>query len=144
MHPSLAPFSLRRETREGKPCLWDVVRRKWVQALPEEEVRQRLLHHLMEGRGIARPLISVEKEIQYHQLRKRFDVVVFDRQAQPLILAECKAPSVALSEATLQQIARYNAVIQAPHLLLTNGEQLLFFSRDAGGQYQFQPTGWWT
>jgi hypothetical protein len=141
-HPALHPHEPRREQREDKACLWDVVRRKWVQAQPEEEVRQRLLHHLIETRQISRALIGVEKEIHYHQLRKRFDVVVFDAQARPLILIECKAPEVPLSAATLRQIARYNAVLQAPHLLLTNGLQLMFFSRDAAGTYQFQPEGW--
>jgi len=142
-HPALRDHHLRRAIRAEKPCLWDIVRRKWVQAQPEEEVRQRLLHHLMETRGVARLLIGVEKEIYYHQLRKRFDVVVFDAEAQPLILVECKAPEVPLSEATLRQIARYNAVLKAPHLLLTNGVQLLFFSRDEKGSYQFQPAGWY-
>lgn len=143
-HPALAPFVPRRTEREGQVHLWDLVRRKWVVAQPEEEVRQRLLHYLIETRGIARALIGVEKEIQYHDLRKRFDVVVFDAQAQPLILVECKAPEVALSQAALQQIARYNAVIQAHHLLLTNGLQLLFFSRGADGRYAYQPDGWWS
>lgn len=142
-HPALQDHALRREQREGKPWLWDIVRRKWVQAQPEEEVRQRLLHHLIETRGVSRSLIGVEKEIHYHQLRKRFDVVVFDAEAQPLMLGECKAPEVPLSEATLHQIARYNAVLQAPHLLLTNGLQLLFFTRDEKGSYQFQPEGWY-
>lgn len=142
MHPAMAEWSLKSETKDGQAYLWCEIRRQWMVSQPEEEVRQRLIQHLIHHRAVARGLIGVEKEIQYHQLRKRFDLVVFDRQAQPFILAECKAPSVPLSQHTLAQIARYNAVIQAPHLLLTNGLSLLFFSRDTSGHYQFQPDGW--
>jgi hypothetical protein len=115
--------------------LWDFVRKKWVAHTPEEWVRQHLLHWLVRERGIAATHIGVEKEIRYHALRKRFDAVVFDAEGKPMILCECKAPSVALSEAVLHQIARYNTVLNAPFLLLTNGVALQLFGLQADGTY---------
>jgi hypothetical protein len=91
--------------------------------------------------GIQKPN-RVEKKVRYRGLRKRFDMVVFDEHGKPLILIECKAPEVALSQETILQIARYNREIQAPHLLLTNGVSLLFFSVDENGKFQFQKEGW--
>jgi hypothetical protein len=137
------PYELRRSHDEqGRHLLWDPIRKKWVVEQPEERVRQLLVQHLMQAHGVARSLIGVEKEIRYLEQRKRCDVVVFDRKAQPLVLCECKAPQVPLSEATLRQIARYNANLHAPHWLVTNGIRLLCFSVDAAGRYRFQPHGW--
>lgn len=133
----------RREDEAGQVQLWDPVRQKWVAEQPEELVRQQLLLHLTQTHGVPRGRIGVEKEIAYYAQRKRFDVVVFDAQAQPSVLIEVKAPEVDLTEQTLMQVARYNQTIQAPHLLLTNGRQLLFFSRGEDGRYQFVPEGWY-
>lgn len=122
--------------------MWDPIRKKWFVLQPEEYVRQQLIQYMIEHKGISASLIGVEKAVDYRGMAKRFDLVVFDRAGKALILIECKAPAVALSEDTLHQIARYNVSIGAPHLLLTNGVSLLFFSRDENGKYQFQPEGW--
>jgi len=142
-HPFLESQNLRMEEQEGQTCVWDMIRKKWLVMLPEEEVRQRMIHHLVNVQQVSPALIGVEKEIRYNELRKRFDAVVFDRQARPFILCECKAPQVPLSQQTLRQIARYNKTLKAPHLLLTNGSGWIFFSRKPDGTYAFQPTGWY-
>lgn len=121
--------------------IWGIIRKKWYVLQPEEWVRQALLDWMIREKGISAPLISVEKEIRYLKLRKRFDVVVYDKAGKAFILCECKAPEVPLSQDTLNQIARYNTSIRAPHLLLTNGMQLLFFSLE-GGKYVHRREGW--
>lgn len=128
-------FDLKTEIREDQEFVWDIIRKKWIVLQKEEYVRQLLVHFLIENKGISRALISVEKEIRYNELRKRFDVVVFDTNGNPLILCEVKAPEITLTQDTLHQIARYNVVIQAPHLLITNGLNLLFFSQTQEGKY---------
>lgn len=133
---------LKIEEQEGQFRIWDMIRRKWVAHQPEEHVRQALVHYMVLDRNISVGRIGVEREILYNQMRKRFDVVVFDSFGKPFILCECKAPEVPLSQDTLNQIARYNVSIQAPHLLLTNGRSILFFSLNEQGKYQFQPSGW--
>lgn len=109
----------------------------------EEYVRQQLVSFITQEKKIGKGRIGIEKEIHYHQLRKRFDLVIFDQEARPFILIECKAPAVKLSEQTLHQIARYNQVFQAQHLLLTNGPTLWFFSRNTEGTYDYQEKGWY-
>ncbi|MEZ4771742.1 MAG: type I restriction enzyme HsdR N-terminal domain-containing protein [Bacteroidia bacterium] len=128
-------YNLKTEIREGQEFVWDIIRKKWIVLQKEEYIRQLLVHYMIEVKGISRVLISLEKEIQYNELRKRFDVVVFDKEGKPLILCEVKAPEVPLTQDTLHQIARYNVVIQAPHLLITNGLNLLFFSQAEDGKY---------
>ncbi|MEL6590953.1 MAG: type I restriction enzyme HsdR N-terminal domain-containing protein [Bacteroidota bacterium] len=133
---------LRQESREDQDWVWDPLRKKWLVLQPEEYVRQQLIQYLIQHKGIAPALIGVEKAIEYRGIAKRLDALVFDNAGKPLVLIECKAPSVPLSQDTLHQIARYNVTIGAPHLLLTNGVSLLFFSQDKAGKYQFQPSGW--
>jgi hypothetical protein len=40
---------------------------------------------------------------------------------QPLVLAECKAPEIRIGERTLAQAVRYNSVLGARFVILTNG-----------------------
>lgn len=135
-------YPIKIEMREGRKSIWGVIRKRWFVLQPEEYVRQSLLHWMIEDKGVSASLISVEKEIKYLKLRKRFDVVVYDKKGKAFILCECKAPGVPINQDTLNQIARYNATIQAPHLLLTNGQELLFFSLE-GGKYLHKSSGWW-
>lgn len=133
-----------RTPDSGESEVWDPIRQIWVVNQPEEEIRQLLIQYLLIGHKVPRGLIAVEKEIRYQQnLRRRFDLLVYDGQTAPKVLIEIKAPQVELSEKTLQQLARYNHEIQAPHLMVTNGLRLLFFSRKPDGKYQFVPSGWY-
>lgn len=131
----LPQYELTRQRSEKKDWLYDPIRRQWVADQPEEEVRQHLIRWLIEAREIVPALISVEKEIRYRGQRRRFDLVIFDRQGKPWMLCECKAPEVALSQQTVNQIARYNLELQAPHLLLTNGKGLAVFSLQPDGRF---------
>jgi len=135
-------FQLRTAKIDQIPVVWDIVRKKWVKLTGEEHVRQQVIHYLIHEKGIARGRIGVEKGIMYQKMPKRFDIVVYDRQAQPLILCECKAPDIVLNEYTLQQVARYNVFLKAPHILVTNGKKWLFFSLSDTGKYEYMENGW--
>jgi hypothetical protein len=138
----LPTYPLPTRQEQNQTQVWDFIRKKWVHLSPEEEVRQCLLHYLVKEKHLSPALIAIEREIPYFDLRKRFDVVVFGKNGKPWLICECKAPQVALSQEVLYQIARYNASLQAPHLLITNGPQLLFFSLNEKGKYDFQESGW--
>ncbi|MCH8030368.1 MAG: type I restriction enzyme HsdR N-terminal domain-containing protein [Bacteroidetes bacterium] len=118
-------YRFRTQERNGKPFILDEVRRKWVRLTPEEWVRQHLLRALADL-GYPPGLTAVEKGFDFRGQTWRADVAVFDRHQTPLLLAECKAPDIPITEATFDQIARYNAVIQSPNLLVTNGHLLYF------------------
>ena len=116
-------FEVRTKTEGNRTLIFDGVRRKYVALTPEEWVRQHLIHYLIAEKGYPATLISVETPLKYARMDKRSDVMVSDRNGNPLMLAECKAPEVAVTQKALQQIAVYNAVIHAPCLLVTNGVQ---------------------
>lgn len=128
------PLSFKNENETD--FIWDGLRKKWLVATPEEEVRQQLLIYLVQEKGISPKHIAVERAIKVYERTKRFDVVVFDAAGKPLILCECKAPHVPISQETAYQIGNYNLVLNAPFLLLTNGLQLFFYEVLGNGEYE--------
>ena len=117
--PSAYSFDI-RET-EGKRDILDPLRRKYVRLTPEEWVRQNLVQYLIVDLGYPRGLTSIEKGIDLHGRPFRADVIVHDREGQAVLMAECKEPSVPISQDTFDQIAVYNRVVQARCLLVSNG-----------------------
>lgn len=113
---------------EGKKALvFDEIRKKWVVLSPEEWVRQHLINYLITERDVPSSLISVEKEINLNGVRKRYDLVIFNSRLIPLVLIECKAPDVVLTEVVVEQALRYNLKIGVNYLLITNGLQEMVF-----------------
>ena len=104
-------------------CEW---RHRWVRLTPEEWVRQQLLHRLVEQYGYPASLIAVEAAIMVGEAKKRCDAVVYDHAIQPLVLIECKAETVPLTQKTLDQAITYNRKLHVPYLLLCNGVQTIF------------------
>ena len=101
--------------------VWDVVRKKWVVLTPEEWVRQHLIHFLRDHRGWSESLMAVEKKLIYKGLNRRPDVVVYTSEMKPFLLAECKAPDVAINQAVLDQAVMYNRALGVSYVLVTNG-----------------------
>ena len=104
-------------------CEW---RHRWVRLTPEEWVRQQLLHRLVEQYGYPASLIAVEAAIMVGEAKKRCDAVVYDHAMKPLVLIECKAETVPLTQKTLDQAITYNRKLHVPYLLLCNGVQTIF------------------
>ncbi len=101
----------------------DPSRRKAVKAGPEERVRQSTITFLREEIGVPLGLISVEKGLNMASAQYRADIVVHDRNGKPWMIIECKAPHVNLTQATFDQVSRYNLVVGARFLLITNGNE---------------------
>ena len=123
-------FQFKLRTFNNRQEIFDAVRRKYVALNPEEWVRQHLIAYLTSIKGYPISIIGVEKQLLLNRQTKRFDLVVFDRNARPLILAECKAPGVEVSEKTFDQAARYNIMLKADFFLITNGLQHYFCRLD--------------
>ena len=100
---------------------------------PEEWVRQQLLHFLVEQLDFPASLMAVEQAITVGAANKRCDAVVYDRTMQPLVLIECKAETVTLTQKTLDQAVTYNRKLNVPYLLLYNGPQMIFVIIKADG-----------
>ena len=97
---------------------------------PEEWVRQHFLLYLHAELGYPFSLLAVEKTISVNHMKKRFDIAVFDSSAKALILVECKAPEIKLSQATLDQAGRYNISMNVPYMIVTNGINHFCFKID--------------
>ncbi|MFY0631348.1 MAG: type I restriction enzyme HsdR N-terminal domain-containing protein [Flavobacteriaceae bacterium] len=118
---NLPSYQFRLKSSENKTLIFDIVRKKYVVLTPEEWVRQHILHYLIEEKKYPLSLIAVEKQLKINSLVKRTDIVVFNRNGEPEIIVECKAPNVPISQNTFDQIARYNLSLQANYLMVTNG-----------------------
>ena len=128
-------MSLRTRVEGGRTFVLDPVRRKWVALTPEEGVRQRLLAELL-ALGYPTGLVAVERAVLYAGKTWRADVVAYGRDQRPLLLAECKAPGVTIGQATFDQLARYNAVLEAETLVVDNGT-VRYCCVLEGGAWQF-------
>lgn len=126
---------MRTRVYRGKEQIFCEWRHRWVRLTPEEWVRQQLLHSLVEQFDYPASLIAVEQAITVGEARKRCDAVVYDRQMCPLMIVECKAETVALTQKTLDQAVTYNRKLQVPYLLLYNGPQLIFVNLLPDGTY---------
>lgn len=115
-------------------CDW---RHRWVRLTPEEWVRQQLLHHMVEQLAYPLSLTGVEVAIRVGDVLKRCDAIVYDRQMQPLMLIECKAETVPLTQQTLDQALTYNRRLNVPYLLLHNGPQTIFVTLSPNGTYHY-------
>lgn len=115
-------FTIRPAGKDGDSVkIFDIIRGRYVSLTPEEWVRQHLLHFLLVDRSYPKGLIAVEKSLKVGTLDKRFDLLVYNREHHPILLAECKAPEIPLDQLVFDQAARYNRTLQVPYLLITNG-----------------------
>ncbi|MFN5706317.1 MAG: type I restriction enzyme HsdR N-terminal domain-containing protein [bacterium] len=113
------PFKLKSDGE--RYLIMDELRKKYVVLTPEEWVRQHIVQYLINFKNYPKGLISLEKGLRVNDLLKRSDVLVFDSNTEPLLLIECKAPEVKISQEVFDQAARYNSVYKVKYILITNG-----------------------
>lgn len=124
--------SLRLRETAGLREIFDPLRKKWLVLTPEEWVRQNLLQWLVQVQQIPAALIALEKMIVVADRKRRFDIVVYNRQHEPWLLIECKAPDIALNDKVLQQALSYLSKVPAQLLMISNGQQHLCWQRQGG------------
>lgn len=105
----------------NKLKIFDIIRKKYVAFTPEEQVRQEFIHYLINEKQYPKGLFSVEKQLKVFDTEKRADIVLYDTSGKPLVIVECKAPEVSITQKTFDQIARYNMTFKADYLIVTNG-----------------------
>lgn len=118
---NLPKANLRLKRRNGEVFVWCIIRKKELLCTPEEWVRQHFIHKLIHEDKIPEGLIASEFTLSYNGRSKRADIVVFNRQQQPVLIVECKATQIFISKETLFQIAQYNFELKVPYLVMTNG-----------------------
>ena len=130
--PTISP---RLKSEEGEKFLWDSLRGKWLVLTPEEWVRQHTIGWLVTHKGIPALRITQEYPVKINGLNQRADIVVMNEFAKPHILVECKAPDVVLDHEVVMQAIRYNSIVGARYILLTNGLKLYGYEY-ADGKYR--------
>ena len=124
-----------KKDASGRHLIFDEVRKNWLVLTPEEWVRQHWVHLLHHNYGCPMGLISLEAGLKVSGRSKRSDLVVFKNQ-KPVILVECKAPDIRISQSTLSQALNYNKVYDVQILVLTNGLQHVFLNKNEEGKYE--------
>lgn len=126
-------YSYKIREEAGKEVIFDDLRKTWLRLTPEEWVRQNFLQYLIRVKKYPAALIAVEKELQLGELKKRFDILVYDPNHKPWMMIECKAMEIPLNEKVLHQVLRYNISIPVQFLVITNGTFVAGFERKSTG-----------
>ena len=120
-------YSFEVKSSEKGVYIFDCARKKYVRLTPEEWVRQNFMAYLSIDKGYPLSRMAVEKRLgSAAALVRRADIVVYDRWGNPDIVVECKAPSVPLTQETMDQAVRYNGVLGARIVCLTNGMKHIY------------------
>ena len=118
--------------------VFDPLRRKWVVLTPEEWVRQHFAHYLTTALGVPPTFVANEVGVRLNGRQRRCDTVIYRRNLSPLCIVEYKRPTVTITAAVFDQIARYNMVLGCPWLIVSNGLHH-FACRFDGTKYTFLP-----
>jgi hypothetical protein len=133
----------RFKEEHGKEMIFDFIRKQWVVLNEEEWVRQNFIQFLVQELKYPIELIAVEKEIQLGDLKKRFDILVYDHDHKPWMLIECKAGEINLDEKVLYQVLRYNISLPATFLIITNGHSTYAWEKVGGELKEVQQMPVW-
>lgn len=133
-------FDFRFKEEKDSINIFDEIRKKWVVCTPEEWVRQNLIKFLIENLSFPKSLIAVEKSILIAGKNLRFDLLVYDKEFKPLVLIECKAPTVNLNQSVFNQIWSYNYKVDAPYFIVSNGVAFVMGTYKNGDVVFFQET----
>ena len=121
---------------KDRQTIWDPLRKKDVVLTPEEKVRQWCIGVLASGVGV--PMHMMMSEVGFCLGGKQFraDILVYDRQARPLVVVECKRPEVEMTQEVLDQAIRYNMVLDVKYMIITNGTKTFICQKGENG-YKF-------
>ena len=121
------------------PTIWDPLRKKHVALTPEERVRQWCIGVLSDQLGVPLHMMMSEAGFKLGGKQFRADIIVYDRNVQPLMVVECKRPEVELTQDVLDQAIRYNMVLDVRYMIITNGTRT-FICRRQGEGFTFMDT----
>jgi hypothetical protein len=117
------PAKLSLSRKENQLFVACMIRKKHLVLTPEEWVRQHTLHFLVHQKNVPPGRIGSEYTVQINGQARRCDIVVFSGEGIPLLIIECKATSIPISEQTFLQTSNYVQQLRAPYFWMTNGLQ---------------------
>ena len=116
--------------------IFDTARKRWLVLTGEEWVLQNFLQYIVQVKKYPVSLIAIEKEIYLGELKKRCDIVVYNRDTLPWMIIECKEMNEPLNAKVLDQILRYHITLPAKYLVVTNGSYCFGFKKSEGQFYE--------
>ena len=126
---------------DGVRRIFDPLRGKFVALTPEEWVRSHFTAWLTGTLGYPAALMANEVSLTLNGTARRCDTVLFTREGlHPRMIIEYKAPHIEITQKVFDQIARYNMVLNAPYLVVSNGLRHFCLLVDhTGGTARFLP-----
>lgn len=118
---NLPPYPFRITLKAEQHFIFDELRKKHLVLTPEEWVRQHFIQYLIVEKRFPRSLIQIEGGLNLNDRQKRTDIVIFNTSGERIMVIECKAPAIKISQGVFDQAARYNSVHKAKWLVVTNG-----------------------
>ena len=126
------PPQFRIKKRGEQRFIFDTIRRRWLLLTGEEWVRQNMIAYFTITLSYPKDAIAVEKGLLVNGLKKRFDILLYNKEHQPYLMVECKAPDVIINENVLQQALRYNITLPVQWVVLTNGQSTIAWEKKGG------------
>lgn len=117
----LPPVELKILRRNGVFRVFDPLRKNYFCLTEEEFVRQVFVAWMTNQLGYPASLMANEIGIKLNDTLKRCDTVLFSPSGNPIMIVEYKAPAVSLTQEVFNQIVRYNMVLKAQYLVVSNG-----------------------
>lgn len=127
---NLPTYDFKLKSNQNKTLIFDNLRKKYLVLTPEEWVRQHFVQFLIDEKKYPISLIALEKQLTINNLKKRSDILIFNKEGNHEIIVECKAPSIKITQDTFDQIARYNLKLKAKFLIVTNGLEHFYCKMD--------------
>ncbi|MCT4613358.1 MAG: type I restriction enzyme HsdR N-terminal domain-containing protein [Marinifilaceae bacterium] len=118
---NLPIYKFRFKEENGRKKIFDQIRKKYYVLSPEEWVRQNIISYLIDEKKYPASLIAVETKVDVNKLPQRSDIVLYSNNLKPLMIVECKAPEVKITQQSFNQITRYNMILRVPLLFVSNG-----------------------
>jgi type I site-specific restriction endonuclease len=118
---NLPAYKFQIKKQDTKNFIFDTQRKRYVSLTPEEWVRQHFLRFLIQEKGYPAAYLAVEKQLIMNGMKKRCDAILYNEFALPVMIIELKAPNVAITQSTFDQVAVYNAKLKVDYFMISNG-----------------------
>ena len=118
---NLPKYAFKVKSDGERKQIFDEVRRKYIALTPEEWVRQHYLNFLITEKGYPKSLIGVEQGLEVNSMARRTDIVLHNNKGKAIVIVECKAPTIKITQSVMDQVAQYNIALKVPYLVVTNG-----------------------
>lgn len=116
--------------------IWDPLRKKYVSLTPEEKVRQWFITVLRDTCAVPEHMMMSEAGMKFgemfHKKEFRADILIYGPGLSNLAIVECKQPDVELTNDVLLQAMRYDMVLSAKFIFITNGRKTFAFKKENG------------